>query len=428
MRSVVVFPQPDGPSMLKNSPRWMSRSRSSTAVTSLNSLVTRSSRTSTSSPPIAAPLTPHPHEFGIVPRSAPFGGVVTRTLPAGTAVRGLPRGHKGIGRFVQGGHRTAPARRDTLGAYPWIRARAPAGSSRTFVRFGRSRCSPPTTRSVSSWSGRCCRPSGPGPGRRPWKRPLIFAVFSLGMLAGFAAGAALIRRTGPRAAAVSGVALHLVADLLFIGSHSTQVYVIGRLLQGFGSGELWMASVFFVLARWPDRPGPWLGRMITAYAAGAIIGPLLAALGGAVRPFVGDAILSSFGFVAAFAMPARHGRTFNWGRGVLRDRRLAFGSLVALLNALIFTTIEGSYTLRFAAQLSQGEIGLLIALVTVTFGFGAMLPAASATGVQGRRAGQLALLLCAVTMVAIASSDSPAMWFVFAAILGAGLGMSETSA
>ncbi len=265
-------------------------------------------------------------------------------------------------------------------------------------------------------------------GATPLEASLIFAVFSIGMLAGFAAGAALIRRTGPRAAAVSGVALHLAADLLFMGSHSTQMYVIGRLLQGFGSGELWMASVFFVMARWPERPGPWLGRMITAYAAGAIIGPLLAALGGAVRPFAGDAILSSFGFVAAFAMPARHGRTFNWGLGVLRDRRLAFGSLVALLNALVFTTIEGSYTLRFATQLSQGQLGLLIALVTVTFGVGAALPVASESGVQGRRAGQLALLLCGVTMVAIASSDSAAMWFLLAAILGIGLGISETSA
>src|SRR4029077_21295592 len=33
---------------------------------------------------------------------------------------------------------------------------------------------------------------------------LIFAVFSLGMLAGFAAGGAVVRRAGPRAAAVRG--------------------------------------------------------------------------------------------------------------------------------------------------------------------------------------------------------------------------------
>jgi MFS family permease len=265
-------------------------------------------------------------------------------------------------------------------------------------------------------------------GATPLEASLIFGVFSLGMLAGFAAGGATVRRRGPRAAAVTGVALHLVADLLFIGGHSTQVYLAGRLLQGFGSGLLWMAAILCVLAVWPDRPGVWLGRMITAYAVGAVMGPLLAGLGGAVRPFAGDAILSTFGFVAALAMPARAARTFDWGLGVLRDRRLAFGSMVALFNALVFTTIEGSYTLRFATRLSQGQLGLLIALITVTFGIGAALPVASESGARGRRAGQLALLLCAVTIVAIAASDSPTLWFVLAAILGIGVGMSETSA
>src|SRR5947199_6990804 len=48
MRSVVVFPQPDGPRRLKNSPSAMSRDRSSTAGTSPKNLETRSSRTSIS--------------------------------------------------------------------------------------------------------------------------------------------------------------------------------------------------------------------------------------------------------------------------------------------------------------------------------------------------------------------------------------------
>src|SRR5207249_6021713 len=96
--------------------------------------------------------------------------------------------------------------------------------------------------------------------------------------------------------------------------------------------------------------------------------------------------------------------------------------------ALVFTTIEGSYTLRFSTQLSQGQLGLLIALVTMTFGVGAALPVASETGVRGRRAGQLALLLSAATIVAIAASDSPAMWFILAAVLGVGVGVSETAA
>ena len=48
IRRVVVLPQPDGPSMEKNSPSRMSSDRSSTAAASPNSLETRSRRTSIS--------------------------------------------------------------------------------------------------------------------------------------------------------------------------------------------------------------------------------------------------------------------------------------------------------------------------------------------------------------------------------------------
>src|SRR5258705_3146966 len=46
-RSVVVLPQPEGPSREKNEPRGMSRVRSFTATVSLKRLVTRASRRST---------------------------------------------------------------------------------------------------------------------------------------------------------------------------------------------------------------------------------------------------------------------------------------------------------------------------------------------------------------------------------------------
>src|SRR5206468_13105437 len=52
MRSVVVLPQPDGPSMLKNSPRRLSRWRCSTATTAPTTFVTFSSSTTA---PVLAP-------------------------------------------------------------------------------------------------------------------------------------------------------------------------------------------------------------------------------------------------------------------------------------------------------------------------------------------------------------------------------------
>src|SRR5262245_30164349 len=48
IRSVVVLPQPDGPSRATNSPLRISRSNASTADTLPNCLVSRSSRTRTS--------------------------------------------------------------------------------------------------------------------------------------------------------------------------------------------------------------------------------------------------------------------------------------------------------------------------------------------------------------------------------------------
>ena len=42
MRSVVVLPQPDGPSMEKNSPSWISKETSLTAMTSSKRFVTDS--------------------------------------------------------------------------------------------------------------------------------------------------------------------------------------------------------------------------------------------------------------------------------------------------------------------------------------------------------------------------------------------------
>jgi len=257
---------------------------------------------------------------------------------------------------------------------------------------------------------------------------IVFAGFAVGMLIGFVLAGMAIRRSGSRAAALGGVTLHVVGDLLFIFGHSPGIYLAARLAQGLGSGALWMASTFCVLSWWPERPGPKLGLMLTSYAVGSVLGPLLAAVGGAVLPFAGDAVLASAGFVAAANMPSRHGRTFDWGFAVLRDRRLAFGSLVALLEALLFASLEGSYTLRFSDRLSQQLLSLLIALTTLTFGLGAALPAAGAGGIRGRRASQSALVVCAVSVAVLGGSSIPVLWFGAAMVMGLALGVTETGA
>src|SRR5437879_2546706 len=87
MRRVVVLPHPDGPSIEKNSPRSISSDRASTATTSWNRFVTRSSRTS------IWDGTPIPRASGNCPSRASTPIVGASIGPRGAAVstRGTAR-------------------------------------------------------------------------------------------------------------------------------------------------------------------------------------------------------------------------------------------------------------------------------------------------------------------------------------------------
>lgn len=101
---------------------------------------------------------------------------------------------------------------------------------------------------------------------------LIFSGFSLGMIAGFVLAGMLIARRGTRAAAYLGALLHLAADVLFASGHTATVYSVARVVQGLGAGCVWMAAVFAVLVLWPDRPEARLGRILTGFAVGSVVG------------------------------------------------------------------------------------------------------------------------------------------------------------
>jgi ACDE family multidrug resistance protein len=256
---------------------------------------------------------------------------------------------------------------------------------------------------------------------------LMFAGLSVGMLVGFIAGGFVVARRGPRGAAVGGVLLHLAADLLFITGGSSAIYTGARVVQGVGSGLIWMAAVFGVLALWPQRPEPWLGRILTAYAVGSVVGPLVAALGGTVRPFVADAALSIPALFAAVTFPSMSSRAFGWRLAVLRSRLLAFAiGMVALLAAVI-SVLEGSYTFRFASKLSQTGLAVLFTASTIAYGLGALLPVASRSLTKSKISAQVGAAASAVLILELVRVDSVLWWFVLIVLLGAAVGATEAS-
>ena len=254
---------------------------------------------------------------------------------------------------------------------------------------------------------------------------LIFSGFSVGMFAGFALAIVAVRRRGPRIAGAAGVVLHLAADAMFMAGHTAGVYTTARVLQGMGSGAVWIASVFAVLTLWPDRPEARLGRILSAYSVGAVAGPLLAGLGGTIRPFAADLILGLAVVPASLMLPSRHGRPFGWRSGTLREPRLAFASLVVLYVAMFYAAIEGSYTLHFSSRLTQTGLAVLVAVVGLTFGLGAGVPVAARGPREGKSVAQIGLVISGLLLLEVTLFDNVPAWFALLGVMGFALGATE---
>jgi hypothetical protein len=257
---------------------------------------------------------------------------------------------------------------------------------------------------------------------------MIFAGFSIGLVAGFAFAGGTTRRWGPRTTLLLGIAAHLAGDVLFVSGHGSAVYAMARVVQGLGSGGIWIGTMLSALTWWPERPGPKLGAVLAAYAVGAVAGPLLGALGGTVRPFLADGSLAVVAAAGVSRLPGGRGRTFGWHLQALRDRRLLFASSVVLLAASVYSSIEGSFTLRFSGRLSQTGLGALIATVALAAGAGSLLRVATRGPNEGRIVAQAGAVATGILLVGATAMDSPLAWFVLLSLAGLSLGAAEAGA
>ena len=252
----------------------------------------------------------------------------------------------------------------------------------------------------------------------------LTASFPVAMLGGFVLAVPLRRRSA-RTPFLVGIGLLALGSLGFVGSTQLAVLFPARMVMGLGSGVLWIAVTLATLEYWPGSEYVRMSRVYGAYSVGALLGPVLGALPGSHRPFVGYVALLLLAAPLVWTMPTapvRVASVTDWS--ALRLRGFWFSALAIMFAMLAFGLLDGVLPLHFGTQLTQTQIGLAYAAT-------ALLVAVAATG-SSRLRPLVALWLGGVGVVvgvgAAGLSSQVAVWFVALALIGLGAGASETGA
>jgi predicted MFS family arabinose efflux permease len=198
---------------------------------------------------------------------------------------------------------------------------------------------------------------------------VLVSALGLGAVVGYALAGPGIQRFGASAVLVASLLLAGVGTLGFIVSHSLAVYVVARVLQGVGSGGIWIGATVAVIERFPGEEYRRLTGVLGAYSVGTILGPVLGAAGGIRPPFaIYLALLVPAGVAAALVRAPGGARPVGSDRAALVRPGFRLASAAILMAALALGTFEGPLPLHFGVRLSQAEIGALFAASSVVVG------------------------------------------------------------
>lgn len=253
----------------------------------------------------------------------------------------------------------------------------------------------------------------------------LVAAFAVGMAAGFVAGGAGVQRWSTRAVLAAGLAALALGTVAFVAGGGLAVYTAGRVLQGLGSGALWIGVTFGVLERFPAAAYARLTGVLAAYSVGAVAGPALGAAGGVRAPFVLFLALVAL----AAASLALVGRTaerpaFGSDRAVLSHPAFRAASAAVVLVALGYGTIDGPLPLHFAEELGQGAIAGLYVAASLVVGASAV----AAGRLSARVAVWTGLPLIALGVGVAGIGDTVPVWAAGIGLAAIGLGLGEAGA
>jgi MFS family permease len=141
---------------------------------------------------------------------------------------------------------------------------------------------------------------------RPALIGALVASFPIGVMIGFVMAAHAVKLGRSRAVLIASLVLVATGSWGFILGDSLGSYLAGRFVMGVGSGGIWIGVTFQTLERWPGCEYLCMSRIFSAYAVGAMLGPVLGAIGGIRAPFIAylALLIAASALVLVMAEPA----------------------------------------------------------------------------------------------------------------------------
>jgi MFS family permease len=251
----------------------------------------------------------------------------------------------------------------------------------------------------------------------------LIAMFPTGMVLGFAAAGAGVKRSRIKSVITSDLILIVLGCVGFIVSETLASYFAARFVMGLGSGCLWIGITFSTLARWPGQEYLCMSRIFAAYSVGGLVGPAVGAIPGIDGPFLVYGLLIAAALLPTLVIRSPAGaHSFDSDRSSLRLRGFWNASAAILFTVLALGVVEGVLPLHLSHELTQSEIALMYAAASLLVAASAALaarfpPRADVVAAAALITGGLALA---------GATNAVGLWIAALALTGAGVGLGNT--
>jgi MFS family permease len=193
----------------------------------------------------------------------------------------------------------------------------------------------------------------------------------------------------------------------FVLADGLGAYALARAVMGLGSGGLWTAITLSTLEHRPRQEYLCMGRILSAYSAGAVLGPAIGAIGGIEPPFLVYLAIVVAAALIALLMPAAGGtRRYEVDRTSLRLGRFWFASSGIVFAVLALALAEGVFPLHLSTRLDQTGR----AVASAAMGLAVATAAALAARLDPRTATVGGSVLAMGGLTLVGASGDPVRW------------------